>query len=377
MHRLMYRGSCALLVLGLSTWDGRARADDDETKNATIVVEVEGELQLERQFVKNGSDRTALGAEVETGLTVRPTAGISFNGRLVYEELEDEEEEEDGGDSAILENHGLFAEELYAALEGDAFTLKLGKFNPVFGTAFEAAPGIWGDELAEDTYELTEQVGVGLTLAGLPTLIARDDEAEAQIDVALVTADRSVLGRALINDRDRLRKQDGGAGNTGTPRTLVLAWTERVEEEDEDEPKWGWSLAFRARPGGRGDPGDELGLVLGTDYALWNSERELGHKIFAGGAALRDFEASRDDAAVFSAGVELEKWGWFGTVAGGFRQIRSQDERDQEDAFLQLSIGRQVFDGLFLEAGWLVAEEENENSHTIGLRLSFEWGYAR
>ena len=66
----------------------------------------------------------------------------------------------DPGDDRFLEDHGLYAEELFVNYETGHFAGYAGKFNPSFGTAWDLAPGIFGTDLAED-YEITERIGLG------------------------------------------------------------------------------------------------------------------------------------------------------------------------------------------------------------------------
>ena len=63
------------------------------------------------------------------------------------------------GDEAF-EGEDAFIETLSLQYAGDAFTVYAGKINPVFGSAADVAPGLYGVEAGE-AYQITETLGVG------------------------------------------------------------------------------------------------------------------------------------------------------------------------------------------------------------------------
>lgn len=154
---------------------------------------------------------------IEAGLTVEAAEWLSLNAHAVLEPVADPV------DDRFFEDLGLYVDELFATVHRDDMSLSAGKLGVPFGVAWDAAPGLYGTDFAED-YEISEQIGavVSVPLGRMP--------GAATLSLAAFFADRTVLSDALGESRGPLRLGDGGAGNTEAPENLALSLDGEVGE---------------------------------------------------------------------------------------------------------------------------------------------------
>ena len=125
-----------------------AHAQEGDTEN----VSQQGVVELTLDHAESGQD--VLAATVNYGLAVRFAEGWTFQMDAVLEPVV-----EPVGDEAF-EGEDAFIEMLSLQYAGEAFTVYGGKINPVFGSAADLAPGLYGVEAGE-AYQITEALGVG------------------------------------------------------------------------------------------------------------------------------------------------------------------------------------------------------------------------
>lgn len=116
------------------------------------------------------------------------------------------------GDVQLFEQGGLYLEEAALVMTLGEARAVLGKFNPAFGLAWDAAPGMYGDDFTDD-YEITEQLGVSVQLP-------LDSRQSQQLSIAVFTPDSSVLSDSLFTKRGRWRY--AGEGDTGISYSVAL-----------------------------------------------------------------------------------------------------------------------------------------------------------
>ena len=313
--------------------------------HAQDLPEVFGELSVEIQN-DNVYDSDDPAAEInDLYTTTEAIVGVAFSERFAIVSHAVLEPVVDAVDDRAFEDHGLYVEEIYARWTGVRWRLVAGKFDPGFGVGWDLAPGIYGTDFAED-YEIAEQWGAGVSVdvadggaAGTVTLGAN-----------VFMADRTVLSRSLLEDRGPLRYDDGGPGNTRWPKSFTLT----VDgAEVPTLPGFGYHAGLLYRPGGAGDPGDERGAVLGVTQAL---DLGGGHglELLVEGALFGDVGASRDDAAILTAGAA---WTYGGS--------------DVSDELFQVSAGYAFESGLGVDVGWRHGDEGGVRSRTLGALLSY------
>lgn len=341
---------------------GAAGAEEPAPSYPTLTVDLTAEMQNDYVFAAEASDDRLNDTylDIEPTFQLNFTPELSLRSGLILEPVRDP----DPGEDRFLGDHGLYAETLLLYYEGRRFDLYGGKFNPPFGIAWDVAPGIYGDNFAED-YELTERIGFG-------GAVKFDDERLGSHSLSLNAffLDTSVLSGSLFTDRGELDRSDGGLSNTGGLSSFTAALTGDVPGVA--------GLAYHAaashQKGGRGDPKNETGLVAALigDFAL-TSEVTLGpiveyaHFFNAGG-----IDEDRDYLTLGS-GLSVGRWNVAAVYA--LRGIDPAGGSAPDDHLLQLSGGYELLPGLTLDIGYRYAEVEGDSSHTLGLLLSFEGSF--
>lgn len=309
-------------------------------------------IELEDDWTFDATDSAAeindLYPTVEAALGLEFAPGTGIYSSLVFEPVRDPVDDRE------FEDLGLYAEELYGQIDLGPAALRAGKFNPAFGFAWDAAPGIFGTDFAED-YELTERIGAGIAvpfeaLGGEHTLSG-----------ALFMADRTFLSNSLFTERGNLDEADGGPSNTDAPESFAISL-------DGEIAPLTYTAGMRYQAGGEGDPGDELGFVSGL---IWTTEAGPGElELLAEAAYLKDAEASTDNAAYFTFGAA---YGIDRVTVSGVYGIRDLDSAPS-DEFATATVEYELVDGLSAGIGYRYGDEEGEESHTVGFLLAYEFG---
>ena len=297
---------------------------------------------------------------------------FSVNTLLLVEPMLDPGEEGGGGidkssvmegESRTFQDHGLVVEALTLDYELDGLHLYAGKFGPHFSIAYDAAPGVYGTDMSEDTNEIAEMVGAGFAYG------FGGEARSYTLSGSVFTADTSDLSDSVGNKRGRTREADGGPGNTGSMESFAVALD--IEQE-------GLLVHLGAvqmttdylvdDDGNRDEAGadDETRAVAAAEFAVADGLTALVEY-----AHFSNFGGDKDiDAQVFTVGGMME-------FDGGWYAAASYTSRDPEeapaDAQFQVS-GGYVFDnGLELSAGWKWVEEENVQSRILGLFAVHSW----
>ena len=122
------------------------------TLSGEISIEVQNDYTYESD--DPAAELNDLYTTIEPSFSLYLGSGLSIESGLVLEPVKD------AVDDRAFEDEGLYVETLFLQYEGDGWAVFGGKFNPGFGIAWDATPGIWGTDFAED-YEMTERVGFG------------------------------------------------------------------------------------------------------------------------------------------------------------------------------------------------------------------------
>ncbi len=353
-----------LIVASISVLAASLGAAACAAAQETPRLRIEIPIELQNDGVLSGSRRDVpagneLFFKIEPEATLRLLPGLSAVAHAVLEPIRPRV-----SDVRILGDHGLFLEELKLVYEQDGIMLSGGKLNPAFGVGFDMAPGIYGDDVP-DEYELTERLGFALSVP-----LGGDSGAEdgPRLTASIFAADTSVLSRSLLADRGRVRRSDGGPGNTDGFSSLALAL---------QGPRipglpigLGYHLAGRYQAGGQGDPRDETGLAA----ALFGRV-ELGGGLtldpFVEYVRLWNAEAQRQDRDYITVGGQLGLGSWIASVTyiGRFTGGAAPDRDDHQG---QLTVGYDLLEDLRLEAGYRIRDFEGALSHTLGLRLTWD-----
>lgn len=285
-------------------------------------------------------------------------------------------------ESSAFRSEGAYVEQLYGTVSFDPVEIYGGKIHPRFGAAWDATPGLYGTDFAED-YELTEKIGVG-------GAVTADIAGRHRLAVESFFNDTSFLSNSLfsrprITDSDvlrpgRARRSDGGAGNTGSLDNFAVSLGGyNMPQLKGFSYNLGWS---RQEAGADGELNEDA-LVAGFAWEYPLTSRitivpmfEYAHVSHQGGA---DVAA---DYFTVGIGAELGQ-GW---SASAHATVRPIDDRAAGDEYtdhlagfsMGYDLGSQLkkfsplLDGLGIEAGYKHERAARENLNTIGALLVYE-----
>lgn len=352
----------ALLHAGLAmpVW-----ADDgDEDNKSTPRIEVEGvfEIQSDNNVESDDPDAELSDTFNTTEADVRWIFNsiFSLNAHFTMEPVADP----GPGDSRVFEDHGLYAEEFYAAFQLGPVRLVGGKFNASFGQAWDLAPGIYGTDFAED-YELVERVGVAAEIESRQTALGK-----LLLRGNAFRADRSFLTHSAFNDRGAVVLGDGGVSNTDDLDSFSVT----LDGSDIPGVKGlNYHLGYRSQRRGVTDVADERGYVA----ALFG-EREWGDKKFewiTEFTYLDNAEGTQDELTYLTVGGVLtfrEKYNIAVSVTDRQRDVAGGPDLD--DYSFQVSAGKELGNGWTADIGYKNFVDGGVDNHTIGFLLakSFE-----
>ena len=171
---------------------------------------VEIPIEVQNDWAYESDDPTAefntLFTKIEPAIGLDLGAGVSVFAGLVFEPVQ-------GPPVAVgdrtFDDQGLFVEALTLTYENGPFAIFGGKFGPNFALAWDAAPGVFGTDLAEE-YEITERIGVGGTATAEAGALGAHS-----LSLSTFFLDTSGLAESALTRRKKTRQADGGPGNTG------------------------------------------------------------------------------------------------------------------------------------------------------------------
>lgn len=367
MLRTLARSLLVLLATG---------AVAEEAEHAPVLtpfprLSVEGLLELETDAVfatqPDGDEVTDTYVTFSTDIALEAAEGTGLFATITLEPVETWVE-----DRLPFEGHALYVEQLFARYDAGFAALRAGKIGVRFGSAQDMAPGIFGADFALD-YEFAERLGLDL---GMPF---EAFGGEHELVLSLFTADTTQLSRSMIEDRGRLRRSDGGPGNTGTLDSAALSLEGLFGEV-------GYTIGVirqeRAN-GGASDPGNitshrrgggdekaETGGVAGIIVPLLSGEDDR-IDLIAEGAFFDGFDGLDRQAFIGTLGLSWATGPW--TVSGVAASRAFSDSDD--DWLLTAGLDYAITETLTAAAAYRWGDEGGVGSHTIGLYLGWAFGY--
>ncbi|MDH3233902.1 MAG: hypothetical protein OEQ29_10260 [Alphaproteobacteria bacterium] len=331
----------------------------------TIVVPIEVQNDGNFKSDDRGNERNDLFATVEPEITVGILPGLTFFAHGVLEPMRDARP----GENRFFRSHGIYLEELYLAYEGTLISdgpsaLKFrvwgGKFGPNFGTAWDAAPGIYGTDFAED-YEIAERLGFGGAL-----ILDHAALGTHTLSASTFVLDRSVLAGSAITKRTRPVLADGGPSNTRGLKSFHVTLEGKKLPGLEGLT---YHVSF-IHQGVRGAP-NERGIAVALGY-----EGELsGFTIKPIIEYVHIFNAdgvSDQGRNYLTTGFSIEKDGWEFALSHTFRHTRTPLAGTVRDNLLAVSGGYTFGNGLGIALGYSFRNEDSIATHTVGVLLTYE-----
>ena len=319
--------------------------DTDNRLSAEFLIELQGDFIVD-STAPAGEFNNGF-ATVEGAISFAFTPSTSINTSLVLEQITAPTSD------SFLEDHGLYAEELFFAHDFGAAELILGKFNPAFGTAWDVAPGIYGVDFAED-YEITEKLGAGLII---PLAMK---QGEHELSFAIFNADRTFLSESLGENRGRTGLNDGGVSNTDNPESVSVALSGVIGET-------GYNLGAQYQAAGRGDADDQTGVVAGISHDFPAGSLPL--TALAELAYFDAFDGTNNSATYATFGLEAP----VGPVTlSAVYALRDVDTLPT-DHLATVSGEMEIAEGLVAALGYRFGDEGGDETHTIGALVAYEF----
>lgn len=346
----------AAFSVGLAT-SAHAQDGPPSLIDGTILFEVQNDHAFDSD--DPSAEINDLFATIEAGLALNLSEIFSVQSLFVLEPVLDPQPFDD----RYFEDHGLFVEELYLQAEFDNFRFFAGKFDATFGTAWDAAPGIYGVDFAED-YELVERIGAGGAVS-FGTMLVGD----VTLTGSVFFTDTSVLSESAFTNRGRTRLSAGGASNTESLDSFSITLDgENVAGIDD----FTYHVGYRRQESGVGDVSDEDGFVAGIQKGFALAE-DLALETILEGVYLDNDSGSANDTIYFTAGGLLRHGPW--NLATSFT-LRDQDVPggpDNNDRLFQVSGGYEFEFGLTADAGYRYSREGGVETHIFGLLFTYEY----
>ncbi len=326
-----------------------------QTDDSDSAVSQAGAVELTYDHAQSGQDVVA--ATIEYGLGVRIADGWTIHMDAVFEPVQDPV-----GDEAF-EAQDAYVETLSLQYAGDNFTVYAGKLDPVFGSAADLAPGLYGVEVGE-AYQIVEQNGIGGDIS-LGSILGLDGE--HVLSATLFAADRTFLSGSVGGLRDRVRLSDGGLTNTSDLKSYAVSLDGSLENG------FGYSVGYRHLASDTPGEADESMTVAGVSYAF---PEDLGFVL----ATMAEVGMSRDADGIdganrdfYTAAAEIGLGDWFvNVVASGWNENAVAGDLDLRK--FEVSVGRDLTDDLTLEFGAQDARFGGDSETILGLRLSYSFG---
>jgi len=322
--------ACRMALAAIATLVAAPAVNAQESEIGSLSQQ--GVVELTYDHAESGQD--VLAVTVEYGLAVRLAEGWTLQLDAVLEPVVDPI-----GDEAF-EGEDAFAETLSLQYAAESFTIYGGKINPVFGSAADVAPGLYGVEVGE-SYQITEAIGVGgdVSLTGMFNL-----EGEHVLSAALFAADRTFLSGSLGGLRERLELADGGLANTEGLKSFAVSLDGVLANGI------GYSLGHRQVATDTAGEVDEDTQVFGLNY-VWPEESGVDLSLMGEVATSHNADgvdgASR---AFYTAAGTLGFGDWFiNAVVSGWEENAAAGDLDLRK--IEVSVGYPLAESLVLEVG--------------------------
>lgn len=340
----------------------------DETFKPGISGEISFEVQNDWAYHSDDKDTdvNTLTTTIEPYIVLSVTEHLAFETGLVLEQVQDP----DPNDDTAFDNHGAYVEQLKVTYNRDNFGVEAGKFNPSFGVAWDLAPGVYGTDFAEDGYETAEKIGGGAhyTFEGEKT-------GAHTLTGNTYFSDTTFLSDSTITKRGELRESDGGVGNTED----FSSYSVTLDGENVAGVEgFGYHLGYRHQGAGDADPAgtnneNAYAVAAFHTFDITDSTQAfvLGEYVH-----IADSEGSDDNLNYLTTSLQLtfdEHWNIAGSYTNRDRDVAGGNDID--DYMAQLSAGYAFDNGIGVDLGWKIANEDGIDTETLGLLLTYGYEF--
>lgn len=325
---------------------------------------VSGEIGFELQGDWNydsddrANQNNSLNPTIEPSVTFQLAPRWSVFAHAVMETIGDPAQFE----NRLVEDVGVYVEDLFVEYAGDRFGAKAGKLNPGFGIGWDNAAGVYGTDFAED-YETSERIGVIASWK-----LADGENGTHVVSGSSFFADTTILSESALTGRGDTRKEDGGVSNTESFSSFLIA------VNGEGIPvggQLGYHFSYMQQAKGTDGTADEKALAaavftqldLGNGFSFQPMVEGV-RLINAGGV-----DTENKSYLVLSGQLDWNNWNL--AVAHTERMTERENASDDHDSLFQISAGYAFDFGLTLDIGWKIAEEANSETRTLGILAAY------
>ncbi len=307
----------------------------------------------------NERNDTWLKIEVVTEAKLAPH--LALKTQVTVEPVSDPEP----GKDRFFGDQGAYLQNVYLEYEAGDFTLRGGKFGQKFGTAWEAAPGIWGKDFAKG-YELAEQTGFAADYN-----FAAGTAGKHVLTAGAFFADTSVLSESVVTNRHRRREADGGAGNTNDFSSFSLAL---AGGEIALLPGLRYHLAHTSRASDAPGEATELGYVGALQFTAKAGVMDVTPLIEYADFANRGATRGKD-ASFLTTAIRFDYGKWNLALARTGRSTQESGSAAVDDHSSQASLGYAFENGIILSGGYRKTQESGVDTDTLGLLVEYTLKY--
>ncbi|MGF1639641.1 MAG: hypothetical protein ACFCUO_01685 [Rhodospirillales bacterium] len=337
-----------------------------------IVIEIQNDWQYDASDSDN--ELNNLFSTTEADFSLFPTAalpGLFVNLHLTWEEVNDNFK----GDNRYFASQGLFVENLSLNYEADWWSVIGGKFGPNFSIAFDAAPGIYGTDLAEDDIEIAERIGFGGSLTYDADALGRH-----ALSASTFFLDNSALsGSILYTSRTRVKTNQGGPSNTESLQSFAIA----IDGADIAAlPGLRYQIGFLHQDVDRvvdengvalsgSETADENRVVVAGEWAIGVTDAITVTPLLEWVRFWNAEGFDGEDRNYLTAALQLEYENWSVSAATTQRWIDPKGGSATNDHQWSVTAGYRFDFGLQLDVGWKVLTEDGDETRTLGAMASY------
>lgn len=299
------------------------------------------------------------------------TPGLFLNVHVTWEEVNDNFD----GDDRYFKSQGGFIENLSLNYEADWWSLIAGKFGPNFSIAYDAAPGIYGTDLAEDDIELAERWGLG----GSVTYDAGPFGAHA-LSGSTFFLDNSILsGSAIYTSRTRVKTNQGGPSNTESLESFALA----IDGADISVmPGFNYQIGFAHQDVNRvvdedgnivpsSDTEDEQRVVVAGQWAIAATDEITVTPLLEWVRFWNGGGSDGEDRNYLTGALSVE-WRGFSLAGSTTQRWTDPDGGDDFNDYLWSINAGYLFDfGLQLDVSYRFEDDDGRDFRTLGGMASY------
>ena len=326
--------------------------------------EIDSKVQVDGRFARDRSGFAEIYAKSVATAYVNLGSAMSIRGEATYERFRNQ------SSTTAFNAQGLYLSQLYATYSIGPVTAYAGKLHPRFSVGYDLVPGIY-DTFAND-YEQKERIGVGALVAVAPGWGRHVLSAEAYY------RDDTVLSRALFSNASpddpatlrpgRLRRNQGGAGNTGRPDSFDVALDgSRIPGLERLRYHLGASRQATAQEGERA----ETGLTAALSYEAKLTPR-VGMTPFVEYARFTNYGGTPGETRDYVvAAVTFDYRKYALSFVAAPRRVAAAGAAERWDLQYGATLSYTVMPRLVVSVGYLRTRDQGQVEHVFGTATNY------